>query len=416
MPDKKKILMLSDHALCTSGVGTQSRHLINGLLKKGSWTVRQFGAAIKHSSYETTVVNDDFIIKPVDGFGTKELLRVTLATEKPDILLIFTDPRFFIWLFEMEDEIHQTCPIAWWHVWDNAPSPKFNDVLYEGADLINCHSYLTYELLNDRFSDKVNFVPHSLPEEIFFPIQPEHVKTLKEKMLGPDRKDWFVAEWTNRNARRKRPNDLLWAWSIFLNQLYDKAGHKDAILIMHTDPLDSEGPNLRVAADMLGISENVIFSTERVDFSHMNILHNVSDVCINISYAEGFGLPTLEAMQTGTPIIALKTGGLTRQVEDHRDGTENGVALPVEFRSLVGSQSVPYIYEDYVGVDTIADAFMKLYDLGPEARRALGQKARGYVTSEFPYQKTIDDWHRTMNETIERYHANKDRRWTKVCF
>ena len=33
MPRKKKILMLSDHALSTSGVGTQSRHLIDGLLK-----------------------------------------------------------------------------------------------------------------------------------------------------------------------------------------------------------------------------------------------------------------------------------------------------------------------------------------------------------------------------------------------
>ena len=38
---KKKILVLSDHALSTSGVGTQTRHLINGLIKKGIWTFRQ---------------------------------------------------------------------------------------------------------------------------------------------------------------------------------------------------------------------------------------------------------------------------------------------------------------------------------------------------------------------------------------
>ena len=63
---KYKILMLSDHALSTSGVGTQSRHLINGLLKKGSWTVRQFGAAVKHDNYDVIKVNDDFIIKPIE--------------------------------------------------------------------------------------------------------------------------------------------------------------------------------------------------------------------------------------------------------------------------------------------------------------------------------------------------------------
>mgnify|MGYP000559994198 CR=1 FL=1 len=87
--------------MSTSGVGTQTRHLINGLLKKNEWTFRQFGAAMKHSDYKTVHVNDDFIIKPIDGFGNPELLRVALATEKPDILMIFTDPRFFIWLWSV---------------------------------------------------------------------------------------------------------------------------------------------------------------------------------------------------------------------------------------------------------------------------------------------------------------------------
>ena len=83
MAKKKKVLMLSDHALSTSGVGTQSRHLINGLLNNypGEWTFRQFGAAIKHTDYETIQVNEDFIIKPIDGFGDQNLLRMTLAIE-----------------------------------------------------------------------------------------------------------------------------------------------------------------------------------------------------------------------------------------------------------------------------------------------------------------------------------------------
>ena len=86
---KYKILVLSDHALSTSGVGTQTRHLINGLINKGCWSFRQFGAAIKHSSYETVTVNPDFIIKPIDGFGNADMIRVALATEKPDALFIF---------------------------------------------------------------------------------------------------------------------------------------------------------------------------------------------------------------------------------------------------------------------------------------------------------------------------------------
>ena len=134
---KLKVLVLSDHALSTSGVGTQTRHLIEGLLKKNQWTFRQFGAAMKHDNYDIVQVTPDFIILPTDGFGNKDMLRQALATEKPDLLFIFTDPRFFYWLFEMEDEIHQVCPIVYWHVWDNSPYPEFNDPFYEATDLIS---------------------------------------------------------------------------------------------------------------------------------------------------------------------------------------------------------------------------------------------------------------------------------------
>ena len=408
---KKKILVLSDHALSTSGVGTQTRHLINGLIAKGEWTFRQFGAAMKHADYRTVIVNDDFIIKPIDGFGTKDMLRVTLATEKPDLILIFTDPRFFGWLFEMEDEIHQVCPIAWWHVWDNWPKPSFNAPFYEATDLINCHSYLTYEICKQDFPEKTNFVPHALPKDLFRPLTAAQRSLKRSEMLG-SKKDNFILFWVNRNARRKRPADVIEAWSIFRRKI-ESEGRSNATLLMHTDPLDQEGPNLYEVSKLFGVQDSVVFSTERVDFDKMNDLHNISDACINISYAEGFGLATLEAMQCGRPVIAAMTGGLTRQVVDHRDNSENGVALPIEFKTCVGSQAVPYIYEDYVSNETTAAAIEKLYRMSPDEREALGEKASAYVKSEFDYQSTIDMWHETMNKTISGWKENY-KSWRKV--
>ncbi len=400
---KKKIVMISDHALSTSGVGVQSRHLINGLIEKGCWTVRQLGAAMKHDDYTVAKVNDDFIIKPIDGFGTREMIRVVLATEKPDIIFLFTDPRFYIHIFEMEDEIHQICPIVYWHVWDNAPYPEFNNGYYDSVDLINCHSYHTYEQVVKHYPEKTKFIPHSLPGKTFFQLSEDKIKTEKLNILGPDRKDHFLGFWINRNARRKRPGDLLWAWKIFLERLEKEEGHKNATLLMHTDPLDKEGPNLFSMIEMLGLIDNVVFSNKRIGFDVVNTLHNIADFTINISYAEGFGLSTLEAMQVGTPIIAPKTGGQTRQVIDHRDNTENGFALPIELKTLVGSQNVPYIYEDYTSVETISEKIWDMYKLGAEGRKALGQKAKNYVESEFNHQNTVDAWHNTMLETLESW-------------
>lgn len=407
--EKLKILMFSDHALSTSGVGCQSRFLINGLIEKGCWTVRQFGAALKHTEYDITTINEDFIIKPIDGFGDPDLLRTAIVTEKPDLILLFTDPRFFIWLWEHEDEIHQVCPIAYWHVWDNQPRPAFNDVLYEATDLINCHSYPTYEICKEKFPEKTNFIPHALPEDIFFPLPDEAIAHSRKEIFGPEVAKHFIPLWINRNAKRKRPSDVLWGWKMFLDELSKRHGKSDATLLMHTDPFDQEGPQLKAVAELLEIEDRVIFSTERVPFEKMNVLHNVSDCCVNISFAEGFGLSTLEAMQVGNPVIAVKTGGLTRQVVDHRDGTENGVALDVKHKTLVGSQSVPYIYEDYCSVDDLAKAFMKLYEEGPEGRKKLGQKARDYVMSEFHINTTIDLWHDSLSKLVSNWKDKKKR-------
>ncbi len=410
---KYKVLVLSDHALSTSGVGVQTRHLINGLLQKGCWSFRQFGAAVKHNSYETIAVTPDFIIKPIDGFGTPDLIRVTLAAEKPDIVFIFTDPRFFEWLFAIEDEIHQMCPIVWWHVWDNYPYPDFNNNFYHATDVINCHSHMTYTMLKEEgtHAEKTHFIPHGLPQELFQPISEEEKAKHKLALLGEDRKNNFVATWVNRNAKRKRPNDALLAWKDFLDNLEKDHGHRNATLIMHTEPTDGEGPDLFRTCKALGLQENVFFSRDRIEFGQMNVIYNISDVCFTLSYAEGFGLSTLESMMTGTPIIAATTGGLTRQVIDHRDGSENGVALPIDFKTLVGSQSVPYIYEDYVSIESVSQGLRKIYDLDSDAKAALSKKVLSYAREEFNHQKIVDAWHESMIKAIKDFKNYKT--WQK---
>lgn len=404
---KYKILLLSDHALSPSGVGVQSRFLAHGLTEKGHWTVRQLGAAIQHEDYSLTKVTEDFLIKPVDGFGNPEMIRALLASEKPDIVMLFTDPRFFVWLWQIEDEIHQICPIAYWHVWDNKPYPAFNNEFYEATDLINCHSHHTFKQVQEVWPDRTNFIPHALPEDVFFRLDDPTIRAHKDKLMGSNKVDDFILFWVNRNAKRKRPADVLESWKKFLDKIEEVDGRKPATLIMHTDPYDNEGPDLAAVAEHLDIVDNIIFSTERVGFGEMNVLHNMADCSINISYAEGFGLGTLESLQVGTPIIATKTGGLTRQVIDHRDGSENGIGLDVELRTLVGSQSVPYIYEDYVSTDTVSNAILEMYNMSHEERSKLSKKCQDYVRSEFSFQNTVDEWDRTLMKTIKDWEKGK---------
>lgn len=405
---KKKILMISDHALTTSGVATQSRHLVEGLLKSGQYTIIQLGAAVRHENYSTIKVNDDFFIKPIDGFGNKELIRSLLISEKPDAILIFTDPRFFTYLFEMEDEIHQVCPILYWHVWDNLPTPYFNKKYYDSVDTLNCLSYLTYTMCKEIVPDKTHYIPHSIPQNVFYPLSLNEISKNKEKLLGSNKKDWFIVFWANRNCRRKRPGDLIYAWKNFIDKLEKQEGHRKALLLCHTEPLDHEGQDLMYIAKKLNIDDNILYSRNKIGFQEMNILHNISDCYLNISYAEGFGLGTLEAMQCGKPIIALPTGGQTRQIIDWRDDTLNGVLLPVEIKMIAGNQNAKEIYEDFVSVDTIGSALLEMYSLGNEERFKLGQKARSYALFEFNYDDMVRRWMDSINDTIDNWKSKRE--------
>jgi glycosyltransferase involved in cell wall biosynthesis len=404
--NKKTILLLSDHPLSSSGVGTQARWLINGLINTGKWKFKCFGGAVKHDDYRTVVVNEDFIIKPTNGFGDRNMLRQVLVSEKPDVLLLFTDPRFFIWVWEMEDEIHQVCPIAYNHLWDNHPWPEFNRVLYESTDLVNCINWPTYTMVKERFPEKTNYIPHAIPQEVYYPLPEEQQKKHKVALLGSQRADHFTALFVSRNARRKMPSDILISWKQFIEELKAKHNHTKATLIMHTEPLDPEGPNLHHVVDMLGIKEHVFFSKNRIEFQDMNKLYNAVDTVVNRSCNEGFGLSTLEGMMCGKPIIAIKTGGLTRQVEDLETGEQFGIGLDPDASSLVGNQMVPYIYEDYITHENLANAFMQMYDWGPEKRKQVGNRALEHAKKDYNVENLIKDWDNTLTNLVDTWHSN----------
>ena len=220
MTKKIKVLTLSDHPLSPSGVGTQTRYVIEALLKTGKFEVLSLGGAIKHHDYSVNHVEpwgSDWRIIPVDGYGTTEMIRSILRNEKPDILWMMTDPRFYEWLWSIENEIRPLCPIVYYHVWDNFPAPHFNAKFYNSNDMIVSISKLTHEIVKE-VSPNVDskYIPHAVREDVFVMKSLEERRQLKEKMLGDD-KDKFVVFWNNRNARRKQSGTLIFWWKEWLD-------------------------------------------------------------------------------------------------------------------------------------------------------------------------------------------------------
>jgi len=414
MDKKIKVLTISDMPLSPSGVGTQTKYVIEALLKTGNFQVRSLGGAIKHPSYQpikTEEWGDDWIMFPVDGYGNPELIRSIIRQEKPDILWFMTDPRFFGWLWEMENEIRPLLPMVYYHVWDNYPYPTFNKKFYDSNDFVACISKITADIVKTVAPDtKSQYIPHAVNSDIFQLVDDQdQITAVKKEVFGdyydPDK---FVFFWNNRNARRKQSGSLIYWFKEFL----DKVGNDKACLVMHTEIKDQHGQDLEAIVGQLGLTNGeVLFSQAKVPPEKLAMFYNIADCTVNISDAEGFGLATLESLSCATPIIVSLTGGLQEQVK-HGDKTF-GIGIEPASKAIIGSQQIPWIYEDRLSGDDVVAALETMYSMSKEERLKLGLAGRQHVIDNYNFETFNKTWVDTLTQLHEEEGSWETRKETQ---
>ena len=238
--------------------------------------------------------------------------------------------------------------------------------------------------------------------DAYKPLDEEEILKLRHNSGIPD--DKFVVFWNNRNARRKHPGTLVFWFKEFL----DSVGHDKAKMIMHTDPGDGNGPNLIAVIDKLGLVDGEVqFSTQKIDFPQLAALYNIADVTVNISDAEGFGLSTLESLSCATPIVVNMTGGLQEQVTNGEEWF--GVGLQPSAKAVIGSQDIPYIYEDRVSKEDFLAALHKIYDMSREERRELGLRGKAHVDDNYNFNDYTKNWDKLLRD-VHKKHGSWDNR------
>ena len=408
MDKKITVLTISDHPLLPSGVGTQTKYVIEALLRSEKFNVISLGGAVKHKNYTPQKVEGypgNWEIYPVDGYGDANIVNSFLQDRKPDILYFMTDPRFYEWLWSIDDSIRQQVPMIYYHVWDNYPYPKYNQRYYESNDVIASISKVTSDIVKTVAPDvEEYYVPHAVNSNIFKTRDKKEVQSIIES--NPLLKDRFVFFWNNRNARRKQTGSLIHWFNDFLN--LEEVDREKVCLFLHTDPDDPHGQPLRYMIDELGLNGGeVVLSTNKLKSEQMSLLYNLADCTVNISDAEGFGLATLESLSCGTPIIVNMTGGLQEQVTDG----ENWFGIGIEpcSKAIIGSQQVPYIYEDRISKEDFLNAMLEMYKKTPEERAELGKLGQQHVNKNYNFEHFSKQWVEIMTSIYEE-HGSWDKR------
>lgn len=411
MAKKIKILTLSDHPLFHTGVAIQTKLFIEAMLKTDKFEFVSLAGAARHSDMspvKTEQYGDDWKIFPVNGYGDPETMRSVMRTERPDIVWLMTDPRYWDWLWEIEDEIRAQAPMVYYHVWDNHPAPHYNKKYYDSNDLVVSISKLTEDVVNEVGTKAIHIrIPHTIDASIYKIIPEDEVKEFKEEHFGTDSK--FLFFWNNRNAPRKNVTSLLWWFKEFL----DDVGDDSAALLIHTDPEDPAGTDLEANLNQLGLNNGqVMLSPLKYPADRMAMLYNIADCTINISDAEGFGLSTLESLACGTPIVVNNTGGLQEQVSD--DVNKFGIAIEPATRTIIGSHKVPYIYQDRVSKKDFVNALKEMYNSSEEDRIRMGQLGYNHIVKNYNSATFSKKWEEALiklNKESGSWKSRKHQNW-----
>ena len=176
-------------------------------------------------------------------------------------------------------------------------------------------------------------------------------------------------------------------------------------MVLHTEVISEHGTDLEAVRKILfeDYPNAIYFSTNKLDPKQLNYLYNIADAQILLTSNEGWGLSLTEAILAGTPIIANVTGGMqdqmgfldddgkwytpTPQVPSNHTGKykKHGEwAFPVypTNRSIQGSPTTPYIWDDRCRPEDATECMKQLYSMSREERKALGLKGREFDLNE----------------------------------
>ena len=420
---RKKILLICDDIRVHSGVATVGREVVIHTAQHFNWV--NIAGSINHpekgkrldlslsTNEQVGLTDSSVVLYPTDDYGGPDMIRQIIEIEKPDAIMLITDPRYFVWLFAMENEIRKNIPITYLNIWDDYPAPLYNKPYYEACDLLMGISKQTVNInklvLGEKANNKIiSYVPHGLNKNIFYPIDSNHADFSKlqefKKNLFQGKEYNFTLFFNSRNIRRKQIPDTMLAYKHFIDQLPLEEAKKCAF-VLHTELVTDHGTDLVAVQELLlnGDQYNVIFTNKIFNVQEMNLLYNSTDAQILLTSNEGWGLSLTEAILVGNPIIANVTGGIQDQMRfEDEDGNwftpskeipsnntgrykKHGEwAFPVypTNRSIQGSPPTPYIWDDRCRPEDATEQIMAVYSLSKEERKSKGLKGREWALGE----------------------------------
>ena len=291
---------------------------------------------------------------------------------QPDLVITLGD----IWV--MDANVIRELPVAHWLPADCRPMSNADRGVAEagGAQLIAMSRFGLERFKEAGFGNSL-YVPHGVPMDVW--RIPEDRQALRQAAgIGPDT---FVigVNAANNDAIRKAPSEMFLAFARFLQS------RPDSQLLLHTAVHCDGGQDLEFLAESLGITDKITvvdqyrYNAGLIQPSDLADWYAMCDVLLATTYGEGFGLPIVESMACGTPVITTRCSSMEELNPDgwQVDGEPfwNGVHKAWWIRPSVGGmvRALEHSYEERGDVDRVKlRESVAQYEVGRVAQEYMG--------------------------------------------
>ena len=108
------------------------------------------------------------------------------------------------------------------------------------------------------------------------------------------------------------------------------------------------------------------------------------------------------------------TGGLQEQVTDGESWF--GLGIKPTSKAIIGSQNIPWIFEDRLAGNDVVEALENMYFMSKEKRTELGLAGRQHVINNYSFETFNKTWVDTLTQLHEEEGSwdtrKQKQRWT----
>jgi D-inositol-3-phosphate glycosyltransferase len=266
-----------------------------------------------------------------------------------------------------------------------------------GNDQLSRITHQGKPLASYCFTQSIEVIAHGVDCDVFFPMQPDDFldrSEAKRRLFGNEAAEaGFVVFNAAKHDARKRLDLTIEGFARFARNK-----PPDVKLYLHTGAT-FDGPDIRGLAERSGITGRLI-STDgwledhpAVDDSLLNLMYNATDVGINTSSGEGWGLVSFEHAATGAPQI------VPAHTACEELWTDVETTLPVRHEAEHFGLAM---IRSFVDPDDIALVLERLY---ADKSFRHEQAHRAYETARresYRWDQIAKQWDRLFQQILER--------------